>query len=99
MLKAGCSGRRCESTGVGTQLCLCRALSRGVASAVALGWLAAKRLCAPVLCLGECSSGICDETSCIHGGTCTAVRADNYICLCPLGFKGRHCEDGEKEAS
>ncbi|XP_066096102.1 pikachurin isoform X2 [Saccopteryx bilineata] len=43
--------------------------------------------------VGECSSGICDETSCINGGTCTAVRADSYICLCPLGFKGRHCED------
>lgn len=43
--------------------------------------------------VGECSSGICDEASCINGGTCTAVRADSYICLCPLGFKGRHCED------
>ncbi|XP_044537322.1 pikachurin [Gracilinanus agilis] len=43
--------------------------------------------------IGECSSGICDEASCINGGTCTAVKADSYICLCPLGFKGRHCED------
>ncbi|KAL7989078.1 hypothetical protein Chor_007997 [Crotalus horridus] len=43
--------------------------------------------------LGECSSGICDEASCINGGTCTASKADQYICLCPLGFKGRHCEE------
>ncbi|XP_023392683.1 pikachurin [Pteropus vampyrus] len=43
--------------------------------------------------VGECSSGICDEASCINGGTCTADKADSYICLCPLGFKGRHCED------
>ncbi|XP_016808889.1 pikachurin isoform X2 [Pan troglodytes] len=43
--------------------------------------------------VGECSSGICDEASCINGGTCTAIKADSYICLCPLGFKGRHCED------
>ncbi|XP_076973127.1 pikachurin isoform X2 [Tamandua tetradactyla] len=43
--------------------------------------------------VGECSSGICDEASCINGGTCTATKADSYICLCPLGFKGRHCED------
>ncbi|XP_019785684.1 pikachurin isoform X1 [Tursiops truncatus] len=43
--------------------------------------------------VGECSSGICDEASCINGGTCTASKADSYICLCPLGFRGRHCED------
>ena len=53
----------------------------------------------PVLYLGECSSGICDEASCINGGTCTASKADSYICLCPLGFRGRHCEDGEKDAN
>ncbi|KFQ93936.1 Pikachurin, partial [Nipponia nippon] len=43
--------------------------------------------------VGECSSGICDEASCINSGTCTANKADSYICLCPLGFKGHHCEE------
>lgn len=48
-----------------------------------------------LLCLGECSSGICDEAACINSGTCAASKADSYICLCPLGFKGHHCEEGE----
>nr|XP_048284827.1 pikachurin isoform X2 [Myodes glareolus] len=43
--------------------------------------------------VGECSSGICDAASCINGGTCAAIRADSYICLCPLGYRGRHCEN------
>ncbi|XP_028917091.1 pikachurin [Ornithorhynchus anatinus] len=43
--------------------------------------------------VGECSSGVCDTASCVNGGTCTADGADSHVCLCPLGFKGRHCED------
>ncbi|XP_061472652.1 pikachurin isoform X2 [Rhineura floridana] len=43
--------------------------------------------------VGECSSGICDEAFCINGGSCTVSKVDRYICLCPLGFKGHHCEE------
>ncbi|XP_072272714.1 pikachurin isoform X1 [Pyxicephalus adspersus] len=43
--------------------------------------------------VGDCSIGVCDEASCVNGGTCTSRSADSYRCLCPLGFQGRHCEE------
>ncbi|XP_068106686.1 pikachurin-like isoform X2 [Hyperolius riggenbachi] len=43
--------------------------------------------------VGDCSIGVCDEASCINGGTCTSKSADSYMCLCPIGFQGRHCEE------
>ncbi|XP_077318955.1 pikachurin isoform X1 [Lithobates pipiens] len=43
--------------------------------------------------VGDCSIGVCDEASCINGGTCTSKSADSYMCLCSIGFQGRHCEE------
>ncbi|XP_029019587.1 pikachurin isoform X2 [Betta splendens] len=43
--------------------------------------------------VGECSGGVCDRVSCANGGACYANRADGYICLCPLGFRGELCEE------
>ncbi|XP_030623913.1 pikachurin-like [Chanos chanos] len=41
--------------------------------------------------IGECSDGVCAEVSCENGGSCFANRADGYICLCPLGYRGPKC--------
>ncbi|XP_067885249.1 pikachurin isoform X2 [Heterodontus francisci] len=43
--------------------------------------------------VGECSTGLCNKISCVNGGTCVPHRADSYLCLCPLGFRGKHCEE------
>ncbi|KAF0033931.1 hypothetical protein F2P81_013997 [Scophthalmus maximus] len=43
--------------------------------------------------IGECSDSVCDLVSCSNGGVCFANRADGYICLCPLGFRGSLCEE------
>ncbi|XP_034547111.1 pikachurin isoform X3 [Notolabrus celidotus] len=43
--------------------------------------------------IGECSATVCDLVSCANGGACFANRADGYICLCPLGFRGALCEE------
>ncbi|XP_015195849.2 pikachurin isoform X2 [Lepisosteus oculatus] len=43
--------------------------------------------------VGECSASVCEEVVCANGGMCFANRADSYICLCPLGFRGKHCEE------
>ncbi|XP_029998816.1 pikachurin isoform X3 [Sphaeramia orbicularis] len=43
--------------------------------------------------IGECSDSVCDLVTCANGGVCFANRADGYICLCPLGFRGMLCEE------
>uniref|UniRef100_A0A3P9HFD4 EGF like, fibronectin type III and laminin G domains n=1 Tax=Oryzias latipes TaxID=8090 RepID=A0A3P9HFD4_ORYLA len=43
--------------------------------------------------IGECSDSVCNQVSCANGGVCFANRADDYICLCPLGFRGLLCEE------
>ncbi|XP_053530436.1 pikachurin [Ictalurus punctatus] len=43
--------------------------------------------------IGECSTSVCDEVVCEHSGVCYPTRADSYICLCPLGYTGVHCEE------
>ncbi|KAJ0067959.1 hypothetical protein NL108_012678, partial [Boleophthalmus pectinirostris] len=43
--------------------------------------------------IGECNDSVCDAVSCSNGGVCFANRADSYICLCPLGFRGALCEE------
>lgn len=50
-----------------------------------------------IMCVlpGECSDSVCDLVSCANGGVCFANRADGYICLCPLGFRGALCEESE----
>ncbi|XP_048854246.1 pikachurin isoform X1 [Brienomyrus brachyistius] len=43
--------------------------------------------------IGECSDGVCEDVACANGGVCFANRADGYICLCPLGFRGPLCQE------
>ncbi|KAF5879784.1 pikachurin isoform X2, partial [Clarias magur] len=43
--------------------------------------------------IGECSSSVCEEVVCEHSGVCYPTRSDSYICLCPLGYGGVHCEE------
>ena len=39
------------------------------------------------------SGGFCPSSPCRHGGTCKEC-ANGYVCFCPEGFMGIHCERG-----
>uniref|UniRef100_H3DED8 EGF like, fibronectin type III and laminin G domains n=1 Tax=Tetraodon nigroviridis TaxID=99883 RepID=H3DED8_TETNG len=43
--------------------------------------------------IGECSDSVCEQVYCANGGVCFPNRADGYICLCPLGFRGPLCAE------
>ncbi|KAG7481508.1 hypothetical protein MATL_G00067440 [Megalops atlanticus] len=43
--------------------------------------------------IGECSDNVCEDVTCANGGMCFANRADGFICLCPLGFRGPLCQE------
>ncbi|KAM8960879.1 pikachurin [Pelodytes ibericus] len=43
--------------------------------------------------VGDCSISVCDEMPCVNGGSCITKTADSYMCLCPIGFQGRLCEE------
>ncbi|XP_033101060.1 pikachurin-like [Anneissia japonica] len=42
--------------------------------------------------VGECTSGLCIEDACLNGGSCVVTSANNYQCICQLGFAGVSCE-------
>ncbi len=39
-------------------------------------------------------SSACDGIDCLHGGTCSNINPDSYVCSCVPPFYGRRCENG-----
>ncbi|CAL1534930.1 unnamed protein product, partial [Lymnaea stagnalis] len=48
----------------------------------------------PATSLGDCKPGtsLCDQTTCLNGGTCLVVRHE-YFCICKEGYSGERCEE------
>ena len=45
-----------------------------------------------------CSTGPCDKMPdmCQNGATCVNVGEDDFLCICPYGYKGITCDTGAK---
>ncbi|PIK59626.1 hypothetical protein BSL78_03481, partial [Apostichopus japonicus] len=43
--------------------------------------------------VGECTLPLCQESPCNNGGTCSVIRPDRHVCLCPLGHHGESCQE------
>lgn len=43
--------------------------------------------------VGECTLPLCQESPCNNGGTCSVIRPDRHVCLCPLGHHGDSCQE------
>lgn len=43
--------------------------------------------------------GACSSMPCKHGGTCLPEKNGNYICECPRGVSGTHCEIDSRPCS
>ncbi len=43
---------------------------------------------------GEMRSLACDGIDCLHGGSCSNINPDSFVCSCVPPFYGRKCEKG-----
>ena len=41
---------------------------------------------------------VANISACMNGGLCIPM-AEEYICRCPAGFQGKHCETSKTHAS
>ncbi|KAG1699824.1 Pikachurin [Nymphon striatum] len=42
--------------------------------------------------VAECSADVCGKLVCQNGGQCVVSSPDDALCLCPLGYTGKYCQ-------